>query len=60
MNEKRVYEYIGYIIKISHKIKENYESHSKLHACLLDMFKIRTKTTKWDGIDYRSMHISYY
>lgn len=39
---KRVYEFIGYIIKISQKLKENYESHFKLHARLLDMFKIRT------------------
>lgn len=43
---KRVYEYIGYIIKISHKIKENYESHSRLHARLLDTFKIRTTNNK--------------
>lgn len=46
---KRVYEYIGYIVKISHKLKENYESHSKFHARLLDIFKIRTTNTKWDG-----------
>lgn len=46
---KCVYEYIGYIVKILYKLKENYELYFKFYVCFLDIFKIRIINIKWDG-----------